>query len=215
MIETKKNNIFFDADGVLFASKSFEKSILGVLKKMGISSKKIKKNIYDLEEVMVVPDEWIDTIEKENEMWKILFRQIIAHLEVDNKEIIVQKLLENSVYYKNSYLLKGVEDFLEQYKGEYVYHIITNAYPSVYYILESLGIKKYFKTIISSSDVYMCKPDLEIFRYALKVSGCNAEESFFVDDKEENVKMANSIGMKGIVFDNRKNDLRNLKKKLL
>lgn len=210
----KVENIFFDADGVLFASENFEDSISRVLKKYELDNTIIRNEVEQNIHKMHIPNEWLDTLEKEEMMWRNLYEHIFREVQMENKERVLVDLLENAVYYKNSYLLEGVTEFLEMHINEFTYYMITNSYPSVYYVLDHLGLRKYFKKIISSSDVHICKPEIMIFEYALDVTKCKAEESFFVDDNELNVAAANKVGMKGIQFNNRCNDLRQLEKHL-
>lgn len=57
-----------------------------------------------------------------------------------------------------------------------------------------------FDEVVLSSDVGMAKPDKEIYHFMLNKLGMAADECIFVDDKPANVKTANEIGMKGIIF---------------
>ena len=51
-----------------------------------------------------------------------------------------------------------------------------------------------------SFEVSLVKPDPEIYRLAAKRLGVRPEECVFVDDKTINVEAAESVGMKGIVY---------------
>ena len=44
------------------------------------------------------------------------------------------------------------------------------------------------------------KPDHRIFELALERFGIKAEESVFIDDNPNNVRAANEVGIKGILF---------------
>ena len=44
------------------------------------------------------------------------------------------------------------------------------------------------------------KPDQEIYKILLDRYGLKAEECVFIDDTEENVRSAEKLGFKGIVF---------------
>ena len=56
---------------------------------------------------------------------------------------------------------------------------------------------KYFDGGIISAIVRYSKPNPEIFRLLLEKYGLNPSECFFIDDHEENILVAESIGMKG------------------
>jgi putative hydrolase of the HAD superfamily len=60
-----------------------------------------------------------------------------------------------------------------------------------------------FDHVIVSSEVNMVKPDPEIYRLTLYRIGCEPHEAVFIDDKQENVKAAEKLGIHGIVFHNR------------
>jgi FMN phosphatase YigB (HAD superfamily) len=53
---------------------------------------------------------------------------------------------------------------------------------------------------VLSCDVHMLKPSLEIYRCLLDKYGLDRRECVFIDDLEENVKAAETIGVKGVLF---------------
>lgn len=63
-----------------------------------------------------------------------------------------------------------------------------------------------FKTMASidsyviSSHVRMVKPNADIYLHLLSTFSLKAQECVFIDDREENIKGAQSVGMNGIVF---------------
>lgn len=62
------------------------------------------------------------------------------------------------------------------------------------------GIYDLFPIIILSHKVGFRKPDPKIFEITLDRLGVKPEEAVFVDDGEENVRAAEKVGMKGIIF---------------
>ena len=65
-----------------------------------------------------------------------------------------------------------------------------------------------------SCELRLAKPDPKFFNHALKELKLNPEECLLVDDKEKNIKAAQELGMKGIVFRNAgqlKRELKSLK----
>ncbi|KAF9894654.1 hypothetical protein FE257_006542 [Aspergillus nanangensis] len=67
-----------------------------------------------------------------------------------------------------------------------------------------------FDKVFPSGHVGMRKPDLEFFRHVLREISTAAEDVVFVDDKLENVMSAWSLGMHGIVFQNKEDVQRQL-----
>lgn len=53
---------------------------------------------------------------------------------------------------------------------------------------------------VVSGFVRMIKPNADIYEYLLKEYDLKASESVFIDDREDNVRTARGLGMKGIVF---------------
>lgn len=58
-----------------------------------------------------------------------------------------------------------------------------------------------FDGVYTSGQVGMRKPEPEFFRYVINDIKAAAERVIFVDDKKENVRIADSLGINGIVFD--------------
>lgn len=60
-------------------------------------------------------------------------------------------------------------------------------------------LTRYFDKVYYSHEVNMRKPDPAIFQHVLSGAGLVAGETVFIDDLEENVEAARSVGMQGIV----------------
>lgn len=79
----------------------------------------------------------------------------------------------------------------------------------------ALGHYQIFDYLILSHEVGLRKPDIRIYHHALYVVDVKPEESIFIDDREENVKVANQLGMKGIIYENTNQVWRRLEKILI
>ena len=62
------------------------------------------------------------------------------------------------------------------------------------------GLRKYFKVAFSSCYVGLRKPGAPIYLRALDILGVPPERVLFIDDRQENVAGAESVGIKGIRF---------------
>lgn len=60
----------------------------------------------------------------------------------------------------------------------------------------------FFDAIIISAEIKILKPDPEIFKYASRKLQVSPEKTIFIDDREEYLKGAEKVGMKGIKFEN-------------
>ena len=63
-------------------------------------------------------------------------------------------------------------------------------------------ITKPFDGFILSYKIRHRKPERKIFEEAIKLSRCNPDEIIFIDDKKENIEVANKLGINGIHFQN-------------
>jgi HAD superfamily hydrolase (TIGR01509 family) len=76
--------------------------------------------------------------------------------------------------------------------------IISNAWPYLEPLLDLLGIREYFGSVIISAKVGFSKPSPAIFRLALKSLQVPAEEAIFVDDMAGNVVAAQQLGLRAL-----------------
>ncbi|MBN2354752.1 HAD-IA family hydrolase, partial [candidate division KSB1 bacterium] len=79
------------------------------------------------------------------------------------------------------------------------------------YLLESFSVMSFFHSPVTSFDVGALKPEAEIYHHALRTLDALPQQCFFVDDKPENIFAAQSLGMKGIVYQ----DAQSLRNELL
>ena len=58
-------------------------------------------------------------------------------------------------------------------------------------------IEYLFDGLVLSYKVHLLKPYESIYKYLLEQYNLNPEESLFIDDREDNMKTANKLGIKG------------------
>ncbi|HUN86125.1 MAG TPA: HAD-IA family hydrolase [Terracidiphilus sp.] len=68
------------------------------------------------------------------------------------------------------------------------------------YRFTHFGLREYFQVAFSSCYVGLRKPGAAIFHRALDILGNPAKRILFIDDREENVAAAASMGMKAVKF---------------
>ncbi len=61
-------------------------------------------------------------------------------------------------------------------------------------------LRDFFTPYILSYEVNSMKPDATIYQRAIEMAGCNVQQCFFVDDKQENVEAANAAGMDAVLY---------------
>ena len=80
--------------------------------------------------------------------------------------------------------------------------LISNFDTRVYDVCQTLGIYKYFKSFVISSEAGFAKPSPEIFEIALNEQGVLAEESIHIGDSiEHDLRGAKSLGINAVLLD--------------
>jgi putative hydrolase of the HAD superfamily len=104
--------------------------------------------------------------------------------------------------------------YVKELKKKYKIALVSNFTSELEELLRELfDVYHLFDLVINSYNLEVKKPDSRIYKHALKKLGVQPEETAFIDDLEENVRGAEAIGIKGIVFKNFKqckSDLENI-----
>jgi putative hydrolase of the HAD superfamily len=146
-----------------------------------------------------------------SELVRRVFDQIapsLSELDRDNFfEIAYEHFTEAGVWN----LYSEVLDVLEQLRERFQLGVISNFDGRLRFILQNLGISKYFAQIFISSELGADKPDPQIFRRSLKIMRLDANEVLHVgDDPERDWKAAKEAGLLVFELDRPKNSLRDL-----
>jgi len=108
-------------------------------------------------------------------------------------------------------LYPEVPGVLEQLQPRFQLAVISNFDGRLRFILEHLGIAKFFTHIFISSEIGADKPDPEIFRQALKLIDFKPDQVLHVgDDSERDWKAASAAGLSIFRLDRPNNSLRDL-----
>src|SRR5437588_8984244 len=132
----------------------------------------------------------------------------LSELDRDNFfEIAYEHFAESGVWE----LYPEVPDVLKQLRARFQLAVISNFDGRLRFILEHLGIAKYFAHVFISSELGADKPDPEIFRRALKGMNLSADVVVHVgDDPERDWKAATAAGLRVFLLDRPRNSLRDL-----
>jgi epoxide hydrolase-like predicted phosphatase len=82
----------------------------------------------------------------------------------------------------------------------YMAAILSNCTAHTLEYIKKHRIDSYFDDMVLSYELGINKPDLRIYKLALKKLGITADEAIFIDDKVENTDDAEKIGIKSILF---------------
>jgi len=123
-------------------------------------------------------------------------QEFLTALGYSDPETSMKDYLENYLT-----LDEGFKDFAEMVKGKYKLVLLSNDVAEwSAYLTEFHGIDGLFYDKIVSGNVGMKKPDPEMFKLALSRLGCSPEECMFIDNSTENLKKAEEVGIKTVLF---------------
>jgi putative hydrolase of the HAD superfamily len=87
-------------------------------------------------------------------------------------------------------------------KGRFKLGLISNFDTRVYDVCQALGIYRYFRSFVISSEAGFAKPSPEIFEIALNEQGVSAEESLHIGDSiEHDILGAKALGISAVLLD--------------
>lgn len=194
-------NIIFDLGGVILKHKST--LMEDILSKMFPDQKQqawelYKIHIDKLRTGNINSKKLIRILKKElksrislNKLMNIWILEFEKHAEIDYK---ILELILNLKKSYNVFMLTDTIDVHDDYNSK-------------------RGIYSHFKLVVKSFEEGLRKPSKEAFQNLLKKVKSNPQKCLFIDDLKENVKAAEKVGMKGIVYKNisqLKADLRKL-----
>ena len=108
-------------------------------------------------------------------------------------------------------LYPEVVDVLEKLQPRFQLAVISNFDGRLRFILEHLGISKFFAHVFVSSEIGADKPDPEIYRRALTLMDLKPSEVLHVgDDSQRDWKAASAAGLSVFRLDRKRNSLRDL-----
>lgn len=185
----------------------------------------IKNVIFDIGNVLVefrpqktmrkigIPEEKVDALlvaSVFNKWWQELDRGFLPEKEVQEYMIADHPELENEI---RCFFEKGTPHLVRSFdysagwlkslkeKGLEIY-LLSN-YPESYFEIHSkkdFTFLPYVDGKIVSAYVKKIKPDPDIYRVLLETYGLNAQECVFLDDRKENIVVAQKLGFHTIWF---------------
>jgi putative hydrolase of the HAD superfamily len=108
-------------------------------------------------------------------------------------------------------LYPEVVEVVAKLQPQFTLAVISNFDGRLRFVLEHLGMSKFFKHIFISSELGADKPDPDIFRRALKIADFSAADVLHVgDDPERDWKAASTAGLAIFRLNREHNSLRDL-----
>lgn len=117
----------------------------------------------------------------------------------EQKEFI-EKLLSKENLPKTMPIKNDILNVLREVKEKYKIYFLSNLTEDTYLYIKN--ILEEFDGGIYSFKAHVCKPDSKIYLKLIKTFNLKKEETIFFDDRQKNVDIGNSLGIKSIKFNN-------------
>lgn len=147
--------------------------------------------------------------------------QVKSHMYGKNAELLIRVFgkekfsidemnavsLEKEKRYQQEYrphlkLIPGLQQFLEKAYEQKIPMAIGSAAImfNIDFVLDNLGIRHFFQTIVSADDVVTSKPDPETYTRAARQLGVPESNCMVFEDAPKGVESALNAGMKSVVL---------------
>lgn len=200
-------HVFFDLDHTLWDyDRSAQETLSEIytmleLSDSGVSIKKFINTFYEVNNKLWV--KYNDGLIDREYIKTRRFNEIFSTTGIDkiNSEKASSYFLNNCSL--KPYLMDDAMTALQYLSNRYELHIITNGFLDAQNRkLNSSGITKFFKVMVTSECIDSRKPSPEIFEYSLKEAGASKSESIMIgDNPRTDVQGAKDFGMKTIFYD--------------
>ncbi len=104
-------------------------------------------------------------------------------------------------------------DLIKKYKADYKIALLSNFTTNLDDVLRKFKINDLFDVVVCSSKIKISKPSPQAFWYTLEKMGLEANETIFIDDSSLNIRGAEEVEIKGILykdFEQTKKDLESI-----
>ncbi|MFX1420477.1 MAG: HAD-IA family hydrolase [Promethearchaeota archaeon] len=183
--------IIFDLGGVYFTPGTF------------LAIEKIRE-IYDIKNEKLLREFFSD---KPNSEGNLLRRGLMTIDEFEQKlfsklEINKKERKHTRYIWFGSYCIHyGIEDLVKELKKKYRLLIFSgNIRERIEYLEKKSNFLKYFNDSVFSFDYQKNKDDIEFYEELKKHIDCEPSEAILIDDEKKNIKIARSLGFKGIHY---------------
>lgn len=132
------------------------------------------------------------------EYYNIFFKGLPElNLNASDVENVAKDLVYNPLKYMFYDEVKSVINMLSK---KYKLGVVSDAWPSLNIVFESVRLRNYFSTFIISSMLGATKPECIMYQTALDELGVLPENTIFVDDNLKNCIGANKLGIHSVLL---------------
>jgi HAD superfamily hydrolase (TIGR01509 family) len=186
--------VFFDLDGIIFDSYDlWDKAIENLLYDYGVSyTQVIKKTLWEIPMTQankylksLIEDSINDNLFESQKMQYL--RSLYKHVElIDNAETVLKTL---------------------HFQNVPIYGVTANYFELAKVGLEANGIFAYFNGLYSSMEDGKGEKDSAFLKAICEKEKLNLSDILFVEDNQNNLKIAQTLGIDGIFYDSDSNPM--------
>jgi putative hydrolase of the HAD superfamily len=211
--------IFFDAVGTLFhltATVGHHYALVGSEVGLTLDAHQLDGAFYSAWKKMLRRAAIVGPRENDDKGWwhelvDLVLAQVAPSLSEFDRDNFFEVAYEHFAGSGVWELYPEVPNVLEQLRPSFQLAVISNFDGRLRFILQHLGISKFFMHVFISSEIGADKPDPEIYRRALKLIDLKPNEVLHVgDDPERDWEAASGAGLSIFRLDRPKNSLRHL-----
>ena len=197
----KLRAIFFDFGGVIQRTE-YQAPRQQLAQRFGMEYEDIDKLVFNSPSAVKATVGEVS----EKEHWKA----IAQRLKIKGDEI--EKV--EAEFFAGDMVDLSILQYLQSLRPRYKVGMISNAWSGMREYLVRQKIDSAFDTLTISAEVGEAKPDAKIYLLALEQAQVKASEAVFVDDVAKNIEACEKVGMKGILFKDPNESMKQLKKLL-
>lgn len=176
--------VLFDYSGVIARKRQKLKELRGQIERdFGIDSKALKQEL---------EARGLDGLNSK-ELGRVIHVPLKEAFGVELPDGWIQSRLTKDLFPEHVSLVRGL-------RAQYKTAVVANSDGTLESRMREQGIHGLFDVVIDSAVVGIRKPEAGIFLTAAARLGLNPNACLFIDDKPENVRGAERLGMRGICF---------------
>lgn len=118
------------------------------------------------------------------------------------KDISMKKFtyFYKKMYEKTSPIKKSMVKSIIKMRKDYKIYAFSNTFDLHAEMNKKRGLWKLFDKVFLSNEIHLKKPDIKAYLYVLKEINLKPGETIFIDDKDENIKVARDLGIIAIKY---------------
>ena len=192
--------VLFDAGNTLVFPNS--ERILEPLQRRGVVVS--DEQLWEVERVAKLQlDEAILSSGKvDSHFWETYYQRLLAGVGIEDPGLVRELVPQSQRAMNWDRVLPGTAEVLARLGAKYTLGVISNSDGQISQLLESVGLARYFRTIVDSTRVGHEKPDGRIFAAALADVDTPAERALYVGDVYSiDYLGARNAGMQSVLMD--------------